>query len=266
MPSKRKGRHGATLEAFSLSEAGVASYVLMRSRTRRSLADMPDTFFVYDRGERIADLVIHVSGITLGAVAVSNLAIAAMAETPTLAFGLVIYGAGLLAMLICSALYNLTAPSPRKALLRRLDHAAIYIMIAGTYTPFALSLSPRAAGVALLVLVWIAAAAGVALKLAYPRRFETAACTGLVLPRRGRCFLRGADRYCGRIAARGRSSLHRWRRDPPLAQVALSQRPLARGRAGRRRLPLHSGVELNRSVSLALDRTFVRPATHYSGS
>ena len=45
-----------------------------------------------------------------------------------------LYAAGLVAMLGCSALYNLAGDGPRKALLRRFDHAAIFVMIAGTYT------------------------------------------------------------------------------------------------------------------------------------
>lgn len=179
-------------------------------------------FVEYDRGERRADLAVHAAGITLGAVAAAHLAIAALREPPTVAFGFVVYGASLLAMLICSALYNLAAPSPRKALLRRFDHAAIYVLIAGTYTPFALSLAPRASGAALLLFVWIGAAAGVALKLAYPRRFETAG-TVLYLAL-GWCFLAVADAFfavltdragalllCGGALYTGGVAIHHWR-------------------------------------------------------
>ena len=76
-------------------------------------------------------------------------------------------------MLGCSALYNLASDRPRKALWRRLDHAAIFVMIAGTYTPFAVVAIGGAWGTGLLVFVWTVAAAGVVLKLLDPGRFET---------------------------------------------------------------------------------------------
>ena len=57
-----------------------------------------------------------------------------------------LYAAGLLAMLGCSALYNLAATGPRKTLLCRLDHAVIFVMIAGTYTPTPCSRSAAPGG------------------------------------------------------------------------------------------------------------------------
>lgn len=84
---------------------------------------------------------------------------------------LAIYGSGLLAMLSCSALYNINghALSP---LWRRLDHAAIFVMIAGTYTPFAAIAIGGAWGTGLLIYVWAVALAGAALKLFCPGRLE----------------------------------------------------------------------------------------------
>ena len=64
-------------------------------------------------------------------------------------------------MLACSALYNLTGPTARKALYQRFDHAAIFAMIAGSYTPFALVSIGGAWGLGLLVFVWTVAAAGI---------------------------------------------------------------------------------------------------------
>jgi hemolysin III len=75
-------------------------------------------------------------------------------------------------MLLCSGLYNQAAEGPRKARLRRLDHAAIFVMIAGTYTPVTLLAINDAWGDALLAVVWGGALAGAALKLFAPARFE----------------------------------------------------------------------------------------------
>jgi hemolysin III len=83
------------------------------------------------------DALVHVVGVTLGIAACLALAIvvsqnAGFAVLATLA----VYGAGLLAMLGCSAVYHIGGRGPRKAIWRRLDHAAMFVMIAGTYTPF----------------------------------------------------------------------------------------------------------------------------------
>lgn len=71
-----------------------------------------------------------------------------------------VYGAGLLAMFGCSALYHRTTLSPRATKwLERLDHAAIYFCIAGSYTPFCLL--PISGGPILMAVVWSGAALGV---------------------------------------------------------------------------------------------------------
>ena len=73
-----------------------------------------------------------------------------------------------------SAAYHLNRSPRWREPLRRLDHGAIYLKIAGTYTPFAALSLPWAVGGWLLTAVWTAAGLGVALKLAAPRRFEIA--------------------------------------------------------------------------------------------
>jgi hemolysin III len=84
--------------------------------------------------------------------------------------GLTIYGAGLIGMFVASAAYNSCSPCRTKELLRRIDHAMIFVMIAGTCTPFALSTA--SIGLLICTLVWIVAATGAGLKLAFPHRFE----------------------------------------------------------------------------------------------
>jgi hemolysin III len=96
---------------------------------------------------------------------VLGLAIRTGDHKPGAIAALVIYAGGLITMLACSALYNLAVGGPRKRLYRRLDHAAIFLMIAGTYTPFALVALGGPWGTGLLAVVWIAAAAGIAVEL-----------------------------------------------------------------------------------------------------
>jgi hemolysin III len=126
------------------------------------------------RSEWRVDAMIHVAGVIFGLAACAILAIVVWPDDDAaVLLSLAVYGAGLLAMLGCSALYNLAGHGPRKALWRRLDHAAIFVMIAGTYTPFASIAIGGAWGTGLLVFVWTVAAAGVVLKLLDPGRFET---------------------------------------------------------------------------------------------
>jgi hemolysin III len=77
-------------------------------------------------------------------------------------------------MLAGSAVYNLWPVGGAKEWLRRFDHAAIFIMIAATYTPFAVNRLGPPSGAVILALVWFGATAGVALKMLFPRRFEAA--------------------------------------------------------------------------------------------
>jgi hemolysin III len=139
----------------------------------RASAAVPDRRLESSSEWRV-DAMVHVAGLICGLAACITLAIVALpVEDPTVLLSLAIYGAALLAMLGCSALYNIAADGRRKALWRRLDHAAIFVMIAGTYTPFAGIAIGGAWGTGLLVFVWTVAAAGVVLKLLDPGRFET---------------------------------------------------------------------------------------------
>jgi hemolysin III len=94
-------------------------------------------------------------------VAFGASALLAAAATPGRArTAALVYGATLFALFLTSALYHRPNWPPRaRALMRRLDHAAILLLIAGTYTPFCLVLGGKA-GNALLVLIWVGAALG----------------------------------------------------------------------------------------------------------
>lgn len=120
----------------------------------------------------MGDAVVHVSGLAMAAVAVPTLiALAAIwnGSGPVVA-GVSVYGASLLAMLLFSALYNMIPGGSWTAVLRRLDHSAIYFKIAGTFTPFAaLSGGP---GGHLLAGLWGAALAGTGLRVFAPEKLR----------------------------------------------------------------------------------------------
>ncbi|MCR0984307.1 PAQR family membrane homeostasis protein TrhA [Roseomonas populi] len=126
--------------------------------------------------ERRADATVHALGLTAalaGAALLLHTIQAAPHARATLATSL--YILGLVATFACSAAYNTAPDGPRKHILRRLDHAAIFLMIAGTYTPVALLGIGGPWGTALCAAVWAGALPGMALKLLAPGRYERAA-------------------------------------------------------------------------------------------
>ena len=127
----------------------------------------------YTVRERVADGCIHAIGVTASLVALTVLLIVGVETQATLwIVSLAIYGLALVAMFSCSAGYNLVVRPKLKEVMRRLDHAAIFLMIASTYTPFILIKMNNAWGLGLLAVVWIMAAIGIAIKLFAPRFLE----------------------------------------------------------------------------------------------
>jgi hemolysin III len=85
-----------------------------------------------------------------------------------------IYAMCLMAMLVASAVYNLTKPSPHRRLLRRIDEAAIFLMIAGSYTPFTIQLLPPDFAIGVTVAIWMMALAGAAGKVLWTKLSDRA--------------------------------------------------------------------------------------------
>ncbi len=130
------------------------------------------TFPSYTRGERVADAIVHALGVGMAVVAgVVLLAVAVPGGAAQLA-ALGLYVFGVVSGFSFSAAYNLVSSPRAKSLLRRFDHAAIFLMIAGSYTPFAAIAIGGFWGAALLSAVWVVALCGVAMKLTLPGRFE----------------------------------------------------------------------------------------------
>jgi hemolysin III len=132
--------------------------------------------------ERRVDLQVHSAGIVAGLLGAGTLAVLAPARCDRAHLvALALYLLGLLAMLVCSAAYHVVRPSARRELLRRFDHAAIFLLIAGTYMPFAAAHIGTRRGAIVTGLVWASALVGMIGKLAKPRRFERAAIAGYLL-------------------------------------------------------------------------------------
>jgi hemolysin III len=124
----------------------------------------------YTRAERRIDNGIHVVGIV--AAPAASIWLLYNATGTILILSLTVYCVGLVAMLGVSALYNMLPPIRSKEIVRRLDHAAIFAMIAGTYTPLLLNRLPGYDATALGLFEWIGAVAGIVLALAYPHSYQ----------------------------------------------------------------------------------------------
>ena len=118
------------------------------------------------REEWLADVIVHAVGIALAIAGCTLLVMtAANSGSVKLTAALVVYSAGLLAMLGCSALYNSNTNEKLSKLLERFDLSGIFLMIAASYTPFMLAKLDGPMAWGLLAMVWIVALSGVAMNL-----------------------------------------------------------------------------------------------------
>jgi len=122
------------------------------------------------RGEEIANSVSHGVGLVAAAVAVPLLMVAAVRHGDAITVvGASVFAAAMVLLYLTSTLYHALPRNRAKRFFHMLDHGAIFLMIAGTYTPFVLIKMDNAWGLGLLAVVWGMAAIGIAIKLFAPR-------------------------------------------------------------------------------------------------
>lgn len=127
----------------------------------------------YTVAEEIANALTHGIGALLSAAGMSALIIyAAMSQDPWRIASVTIFGATMVLMYLTSTLYH-ALPHPRtKKFLRIADHCAIYLLIAGTYTPFLLVSMRGPWGWSLFAVIWSCAVAGCIFKFFFTGRFN----------------------------------------------------------------------------------------------
>jgi hemolysin III len=125
--------------------------------------------------EEMANSVTHGVGALLAVAGLSTAVARAAAHGDGWhVVSVAIFGASLLLLYLASTLYHgVTSPRAKKVL-EVLDHSAIYLLIAGTYTPFALVTLRGPLGWTLFGVIWGLAAAGIAMQAAFPGRFRGA--------------------------------------------------------------------------------------------
>lgn len=120
-------------------------------------------------GEKFNSLTHYAGGLLASAGAAVLITLACLSGDTFKLVAACVYGAGLVLVFVASTLYHLT-PGPSKAILRKCDHLSIYLMIAGTYTPFCLVTLRGITGGILLVAVWCLAGLGLLLEFTIARR------------------------------------------------------------------------------------------------
>ncbi|WP_444994021.1 PAQR family membrane homeostasis protein TrhA [Aliikangiella sp. IMCC44359] len=123
----------------------------------------------YSLSEEILNVITHALGLAIAVVGLVHLII--RANNPLEIASVSIYGGTLVLMFFASTIYHAIQHEKSKKRLKLLDHAAIYLLIAGTYTPFLLiSLSGTLSTVS-IIFIWLLAFAGVGFKLFSANRF-----------------------------------------------------------------------------------------------
>jgi len=116
-------------------------------------------------GEEIANCISHGVGLLASILALPILMASALAkEETTEVVGTIIFATTMILLYLASTLYHALPPGPAKRIFRVLDHSAIYLFIAGSYTPFTIGVLRGDTGWALLGAIWTLAIMGVAWK------------------------------------------------------------------------------------------------------
>jgi hemolysin III len=116
--------------------------------------------------EEVANALSHGIGLVASIAALPLLVTTALRRGDALAaFGAAVFGLALLCLYVSSTIYHAMPEGVAKERWQRRDHAAIYILIAGTYTPFSLGALRGPVGWWLLAVVWTAAITGASIKL-----------------------------------------------------------------------------------------------------
>lgn len=127
----------------------------------------------YSKNEELANSLTHGLGTLLGVTAlVVLLTISTMHGTASHIISSAIYGSSLIMLYGASTLYHAIQSPNSKKILQKIDHSSIFILIAGTYTPFTLVNLSGAWGWSLLGLIWGLAFFGVILELATKKRYK----------------------------------------------------------------------------------------------
>ncbi|MCT4700105.1 PAQR family membrane homeostasis protein TrhA [Tenacibaculum haliotis] len=128
---------------------------------------------LYSNTEEKLNVLTHGFGLLLGIIVLPFIVLKSLTYQEfwqTISF--VIYGLSLIILYAASTFYHAAKKPKLRRKLNIFDHAAIYVLIAGSYTPFCLVVLPEQTGWYMFIFVWLFALAGVILKLFFTGRFD----------------------------------------------------------------------------------------------
>lgn len=131
-----------------------------------------DNFEKYTLGEEIANSITHGIGALLSLAGLVVLIVFSVLKgTPLQTISVIIYGVSLFLLYLSSTLYHSIQHKKAKQILEIMDHSSIYLLIAGTYTPFTLVTLNGKTGWSIFITVWILAIIGIVLKPFFVKKF-----------------------------------------------------------------------------------------------
>ena len=132
--------------------------------------------------EEFANTLTHGFGLLLSVAGFAVLLVmAGLRGDPLLIAGCIVYGLSLIILYAASTCYHVTTCPIRKKTLQLVDHCCIYLLIAGSYTPFGLVLLNGTLGQSLFVAIWTFAVGGIAAKLLWQHRFPILSVSSYVV-------------------------------------------------------------------------------------
>ncbi len=126
----------------------------------------------YSPTEEKLNVYSHALGVILSVIGLVLLLLKSQAGNAPQIIAYGIYAVSMVLLYLASTLYHAATKPKKRKRLKILDHAAIYLLIAGTYTPYCLLTLDNKDGIPLLIAVWTVAALGIVLKLFFTGRFN----------------------------------------------------------------------------------------------
>ncbi len=123
------------------------------------------------RREEVTSAILHGIGLGLSILAMVILLLLAMKEGTLYVVSSVVYGTSLILLYLSSTLYHSFSEGKLKEIFQIIDHGAIYLLIAGTYTPLAIIALKGPLGWSIFGIIWVIAIGGIVLKVFFINRF-----------------------------------------------------------------------------------------------
>ncbi len=145
-----------------------------RATIRKTLNELPV--------EELANTLTHGFGLILSIVGfVVLVVLAVLRGDPLVIFSCVVYGSSLVILYAASTIYHSTSSPDLKKFLQIVDHCCIYLLIAGTYTPFGLVIAGSQTGQVLLAGIWAFALVGITLKIIFGNKYPAIGVASYVI-------------------------------------------------------------------------------------